>query len=105
MPHAIGTVHGRSVRAPQTIRTIAIGKRTQAGIGTTGTGLGVETLASMNRTQSPHDPGSMTKLTPAIAPVTPSAMPRLRQSRRATNHRIPMPGPIFVRSGIAHIAG
>ena len=57
MPQAIGIVHGRSVRAPQTISAIAIGNRTQPGIGTTGTGLGVATFASMNRIHRPTPRG------------------------------------------------
>ena len=102
---ATGTVQRRSVRAPQTTTAIAMGSRTRSGTGTAAQVPSRPAMLTRTETQSAQAHGIIAQETPATAAVAPSAIPRLRHSRRTANQSRPMPGVTFVRSTRPQAAG
>ncbi len=103
---ATGTVQRRSVNPPQATSAAAAGNRIHSGIGmlncATDPPSGVE---PMKATHSRHSCAFRTSETATIAPVTPSAIPSARHSRRTANHSSPIPGVTLVSSTKPHVHG
>src|SRR4029078_5070396 len=104
---ATGTVHARSLRAPQTTIAMATGSRTRRGTGTDAHVplLPAATFRWTTSTHVRHWSGSITKETATIAALTPRAIARDRRSRRTADHSSPIPAVIFVRSTSDHVHG
>ena len=100
-----GTVQRRFVCAPHATMTAATGRRTISGIGRAGQGGSVPACSKSIETQPIHCVGMVTSVTATIAPVTPSAIPRLRHSRRTANQMRPIPGVSFVNRTTAQAPG
>src|SRR5438552_16432470 len=100
---ASGTVHGRSVLAPQYRSATETGSRNQTGIGMMNSQSGARVAATTRTTHWRHRSGRSANETAAMAAVTPNAIPSERHSRRNTNHSRPIPGLTLVRRTNAHV--
>src|SRR3954447_25056122 len=102
---AAGTTQRRFVRAPQTIRATATGRRNQKGIGTAAQVPSRPAAELRTENHSAQAAGMKTADTAMTPSVAPRAIPSDRHSPRTANQSRPIPGVTFVSSTNAQVAG
>ena len=102
---ATGTVQRRSVRAPQTTIEIANGSLTRNGMGTAAHVPSRPATWVRTPIQSTHAHGMIAADVATTMTVAPSAIARLRHSRRTANQISPIPGETLVSRMSAQAAG